>query len=358
MFNVGTTTVEAVDNVLVFIVVISVALLLLITGLMIYFAFKYNHKRHPEPKPVKQHLWIEVVWTAIPTVLVLMMFWYGYDGFKLLREVPEDAMDVHVTGRMWDWSFEYENGKRSTELIVPVNKPVKALLKSIDVVHSFYIPAFRVKEDVVPGLETYLWFQPDEVGQVDIFCAEFCGQRHSYMRSVVKILPQDEFDKWYHAEEKKEETGPDPALAIMEEAGCFDCHNLGQTQEDMLSLKGLIGTKRIVLVNDVEKEITIDEDYIRRSIKDPRAEVVKGQDGNAMEVPDDLTTEQIETIVRFLKTQKADKISSTEETRGDSTTVEATDSNNSDQGEAVQGNSVAEGENSGAEKGSEKVDNK
>ena len=327
MFNVGTTTVEAVDNVLIFILVISVALLLLITGLMIYFAFKYNHKRHPEPKPVKQHLWIEVVWTVIPTILVLMMFWYGYEGFKLMRDVPEDAMTVEVTGRMWDWSFEYENGKRTTELIVPVNKPVKTLLKSIDVVHSFYIPAYRVKEDVVPGLETYLWFQPDEVGEVDIFCAEFCGQRHAYMITVVKVLPQAEFDKWYNTEEKKEEkAGPDPAIALMEETGCFDCHNMGNNSTPaMLSLKGLIGQKRIVLVNDVEKEITIDEDYIRRSITDPQAEVVKGQDGEAMELPEELTAEQIETIVRYLKAQKKDSAAPGGET------VNASDDNKTDE---------------------------
>ncbi|MCP5052306.1 MAG: cytochrome c oxidase subunit II [bacterium] len=308
MFNVGTTTTEAVDNVLVFIIAVSVVLLVLITGLMIYFAIKYNHKRHPEPKATKEPLWLEVLWTVIPTILVLMMFWYGYEGFKLMRDVPEDAMTVKATGRMWDWTFEYENGKRDTELKVPLNKNVKVLIKSIDVLHSFYIPAYRVKEDAVPGLETYLWFRPDELGKVDIFCAEFCGQRHSYMRTHVNVMEEAAFNQWYNAVDKKEgaEIKEDPAIALMEEIGCMDCHTLGATTDEMLTLSNLMGAKRIVLAEGVEKEITIDETYIRRSITDPQAEIVKGQEDTVpMELPDELKPEELETIIRFLTAPKS-----------------------------------------------------
>lgn len=300
MYPVGATISETVDNVFLFIVGISVVLLILVTALMIYFAFKYNRKRHPDPKPVKQKAWLEILWTVIPTILVLAMFYYGFEGFKLMRNVPDDAMTVKVNGRMWQWDFEYDNGKTSDKLYVPVNKPVKLLMKSLDVVHSFYIPKYRVKEDVVPGQETYLWFKPQTTGPADIFCAEFCGQRHAYMLSQVVVMEQTEFDQWYQL---KKHAKALPIEELMEEMGCLDCHSPEASAGDRLSLKDLIGQKRIVIVDGNEKELTIDEAYIRRSITDPGAEVVKGQD-NVMAVPEDITKEQIDRLVTFLSTGK------------------------------------------------------
>jgi len=299
MYTVGNTISDAVDNVFLFIVIASVILLLLVTGLMIFFAIKYSRKRHPEPEQVKEHMWLEILWTAIPTVLVLFMFYFGYEGFLMMRTVPDDAMKVNVTGRMWDWSFEYENGKRSDKLYVPKDKPVKLLMKSVDVIHSFFIPAFRIKEDVVPGRETFLWFKPQALGPADIFCAEFCGQRHAYMLSQVIVMTPEEFAQWYKLEAEK----VPEVVALMEELGCLDCHSLDASAGDRLSLKGIFGTVRTVLVNGDAKEVVADEDYIRRSILTPSAEILKGQD-DAMVVPEDITQEQIEQIVQYLKTQK------------------------------------------------------
>lgn len=305
MYNVGVTTAEAVDNVFIFIVAISVVLLVLVTALMIFFAVKYNKNRHPQPKPVKQNVWLEVVWTLIPTILVLAMFFYGYEGFKVLRDVPEDAMVVKVTGRMWNWSFEYDNGKTTDKLYVPVGKSVKLLLKSVDVIHSFYIPAFRVKEDVVPGQETYMWFKPQAIGPSDIFCAEFCGQRHAFMLSQVISMKQEEFDQWYQSTPGTGEP-VDPAIPIMEEFGCLDCHSLDDSADERLSLKGLLGATRIVIADGEEKLVVVDDAYLRRSITDPSAEVVKGQD-DSMEAPEDITKEQLDEIIRFLKGEKKKK---------------------------------------------------
>jgi cytochrome c oxidase subunit 2 len=277
--------------------------LLLVTFLMIWFAIKYNRKRHPEPKPVKEKAWLEVLWTVIPTILVLLMFYYGYEGFKMMREVPKDAMTVKVTGRMWDWKFEYANGKTTDKLYVPVNKSVKLLMKSLDVVHSFYIPSERVKEDVVPGRETYLWFKPQTVGPADIFCAEFCGQRHAYMLSQVIAMEEKDFNEWY---DSGEEEKVHPVITLMEEKGCLDCHSMDDSAGDRLSLKGLMGKNRIVIVDGKEKEITIDEAYLLRSITDPGAEIVKGQD-DAMEKPEDLSEEQIKQIVEYLKGDQSNK---------------------------------------------------
>ncbi len=326
MYPVGSSISEAVDDVFIFIVAISVVLLLLITGLMIYFAVKYSHKRHPEPKPVKQPLWVEITWTVIPTILVLAMFYYGYEGFKLMRVVPKDAMEVNVTGQMWEWKFEYANGKRSKKLYVPVDKSVKLKLKSLDVVHSFYIPSHRVKEDVVPGMETYLWFKPQTVGPADIYCAEFCGQRHAYMLSQVIAMKEADFQKWYNTNDVVAAVGP--AEKTMKELGCMDCHNMNDSQGDRLSLKDIFGKKRIVLVNGEEKEITIDEAYLTRSIKDPSAEIVKGvgPDAPEMSVPEDITDDQIKLIVNFLKTGKeADKPESKPEAKEETKPAEKTE---------------------------------
>lgn len=301
MYPVGVTIAETVDKVFLFIILASVVLLVLVTGLMIWFGFKYNRKRHPKPERVTEKAWLEVLWTVIPTVLVLLMFYYGYEGFKYMRNSPKDAMEVQVTGQMWQWKFQYANGRVTDKLYVPVDKSVKLLLKSLDVVHSFYIPSERVKEDVVPGRETYLWFKPQDVGPADIYCAEFCGQRHSYMLSQVIVMTQADFDAWYS--EKKEMPPAVPTVEWMKELGCLDCHALDDSAGDRLSLKGIFGQKRVVLVDGVEKEVVVDEAYLRRAIMNPGAEVVKGQD-NVMEIPPDITKTQIEQIVQFLKNGK------------------------------------------------------
>ncbi|MCP5107074.1 MAG: cytochrome c oxidase subunit II [bacterium] len=308
MYTVGASVSEAVDKTFWFIIGISVILLLLVTFLMIFFAVKYSRKRHPKPKAVKQSMWLEVIWTLIPTLLVLTMFYYGYEGFKLMRNVPGDAMKVKVTGRMWDWSFEYANGKRTDKLYVPKGKSVKLEMKSLDVIHSFFIPAFRIKEDVVPGRETYLWFKPQTTGPADIFCAEFCGQRHAYMLSQVMVMDEPEFEAWYKKDEKKidpmEELLKIPAVAFMDDYGCLGCHSLEGPKGEMVNLKGIFGQKRFVLQKDgSEKEVLVDEAYLKRAIMDPGAEVVKGQI-DQMEPADDLTDEQLKMIIEFLKNYK------------------------------------------------------
>jgi cytochrome c oxidase subunit 2 len=188
-----------VDNIFIFIVAISVFFLLLITAAMIYFIFRYSRKRNPVPSNITGNTTLEVLWTVIPTILVLAIFYYGLVGFNNMRNPPADSMIIQVTARMWMWSFEYPNKKKTdTLLYVPVGKPIKAEIHSVDVNHSFYIPAYRVKEDAVPGRTNYMWFYPDEVGEYWIECAEYCGLNHSYMHGKVIVMSRDEFDKWYN----------------------------------------------------------------------------------------------------------------------------------------------------------------
>lgn len=196
MFSGPTSHTQTVDMVMLYITGISVLLLLGITAVMIYFVFKYHRKKGHKPVDIHGNILLEIIWIAIPTVLVLSMFYYGYMGFAEMRKIPDDAMVVKVTARMWSWQFDYANGKMSDTLYVPVNQSIKLEMESADVNHSLYIPAFRIKEDVIAGRMNYLVFKAEEAGQYDIACAEFCGLKHSMMYTAVVALPQEKFDEW------------------------------------------------------------------------------------------------------------------------------------------------------------------
>lgn len=295
------TTTAAVDNVFLFIIASSVALLLLVTGLMLWFVVRYRRSRHPQAVEVKGSTSLEVAWTLIPTLLVLVMFWYGYKGFKVLRQPPPGSLEVTVTGRMWDWGFEYPNGKKSEKLFVPLGRPVKVNLRSVDVIHSFYVPAFRVKEDAVPGRENYLWFKPQSMEPADIFCAEFCGQRHAYMISQVIVMEPAEFERWLTEPEKKEaSTSTDAARQVMEEWGCFTCHSTDGTESVGPTLKGMWGRSVTVAAGGQTFELKSDEAYLRKALKEPSAELVKGYDD--LMPPSELTDEQVALLLEYFKT--------------------------------------------------------
>jgi cytochrome c oxidase subunit 2 len=190
--------VESVDGVFLLSIIISVFFLVLITVMMIYFVIKYNRKRNPKAVNVHSNTLLEVTWTIIPTILVLILFWYGWVGYKEMVDVPEDAMTVEVTAQMWKWQFKYETGKVTDSLYVPVNKAVKLTLTSNDVNHSFFIPAFRVKKDVYPGTQRTAWFRANKVGEYDIACSEYCGLNHSYMYSKIFVMTEAEFKNWLY----------------------------------------------------------------------------------------------------------------------------------------------------------------
>ncbi|MBX7046944.1 MAG: cytochrome c oxidase subunit II [Ignavibacteria bacterium] len=185
------------DGTMLFIIACSIILLLLVTVAMIYFCIKYSRKNHPVAENIHGNTTLEVTWTVLPTILVMVMFFYGYMGFKNLRDIPADAYTVKVTGQMWKWTFEYpETKKKSDTLYVPVGKDIKMEIHANDVNHSFFIPALRVKEDAVPGRTNYLWFNAEKEGRYDIACAEYCGMNHSYMYAVLMVIPQQKFDDW------------------------------------------------------------------------------------------------------------------------------------------------------------------
>ncbi len=198
MFDDVSNFVNSVDGTFLFTLVVSIFFLVLITFLMIFFVIKYSRKRNPKGTNIHGNMGLEIAWTGIPTILVLIMFWYGWQGYKEMVDVPEGAMLVKVTAQMWKWSFQYEDGKKTDTLYVPVNKPIKLILNSNDVNHSFFIPAFRLKKDVFPNRERVAWFIAKETGSYNIACSEYCGLNHSYMYSKIIVLPEEEFKNWMY----------------------------------------------------------------------------------------------------------------------------------------------------------------
>lgn len=194
-----TQHVETVDFVMLYIVGISVILLIGITIAMVYFVIKFNRKKGHQPVDIHGNIWLEIIWIAIPTILVLSMFYFGYTGFREYRDVPDNAYIIKATARMWAWEFNYDNGKKLDTLYVPQGIPIKVELTSLDVNHSLYIPAFRIKEDVIVGRTNYLAFKAEQTGSYDIACAEYCGLNHSMMYTKVKVLPENEFYAWLNA---------------------------------------------------------------------------------------------------------------------------------------------------------------
>jgi len=196
MFSGPSNFVESVDTAFWVVMVISVFFLVLITFLMVFFVIKYNKKRNPKAKNVHSNVPLEITWTVVPTILVLIMFWYGWVGYRQMSEAPEDSMVIDVTAQMWKWTFKYQNGVQSDTLYVPLKKNVRLNLHSLDVNHAFFVPAFRVKKDVIPNRNNYVWFNALETGSYNIMCAEYCGLNHSNMYSKVVVIPEINFNFW------------------------------------------------------------------------------------------------------------------------------------------------------------------
>lgn len=210
MFTSSSNFTNEVDALFAYIVALSLIVLIGITVAMIYFVIRYSRKRNPVPKNIEGNLTLEILWTGIPLLLFLSMFYFGWVGYKEMRNAPADALPITVTARMWQWSFEYPNGLKTDTLYVPVGTPVRVNLQSLDVNHAFFIPAFRVKKDVYPNKKNDAWFRSEKIGRYDIACAEYCGLNHSYMYSAVHIMEQKAFDQWFADASKK--AGLEPKL--------------------------------------------------------------------------------------------------------------------------------------------------
>lgn len=195
--------VTGVDQAFLYILGFSIVLLLGITITMVIFVFKYSRSRNPLPSDIRDNWKLEVLWTVIPSIIALSMFYYGWSSYTGLRNVPAGALEIEVTGQMYSWIFLYPNDKETeNELVVPLGKPVKLNITSSDVLHSLFVPAYRIKVDAVPGMKTYAWFLPDKPGSYYMQCAEFCGVGHADMTATLRVVPEPEYEAWLENEEE------------------------------------------------------------------------------------------------------------------------------------------------------------
>jgi cytochrome c oxidase subunit 2 len=211
------------------------------------------------------------------------MFFYGFTSFKFLRTAPPDSMNVKVTARQWSWLFTYENGRKSTDLVVPQGKNLALNMKSVDVIHGFFIPAYRIKQDVLPSMTTHVWFKATDLGTFDILCTQYCGLQHSKMLSQVFVVPPADFDKWYAGEDvdipgltSQEEKNEGVGVALLRQYGCLDCHSLDGSRRVGPTFKGLSGSTVEVLTRGKKRSLVADQAYLISSIVNPGADIVAG----------------------------------------------------------------------------------
>lgn len=291
-------TAEAVDKVFLYIFGISLALLLLITGAMVAFAIRFHRSRNPVPRDLpSSNLWLEITWTLIPTLIVLSMFWYGWKGYLSLANVPPDALSVKAVARQWSWSFVYPEGRTSSKLVVPVDRPVRIEIVSEDVLHSLYIPAFRIKKDAVPGLTTQVWFTAPQTGSYDLFCTEYCGLAHASMITSVEVLPAEAYATWLR-------TAPSGTSArgrqLLEQYGCLACHSLDGSTRVGPSFADLAEGKPVALADAPEKPVVVDRAYLERSILEPQREIVRGYPPVMPSFRDKIGERDLQVLIDYL----------------------------------------------------------
>ena len=309
MPHAGTALAEDIDKLFVAVTWLSVFLFVLIVGAAGYWTYKHRRQPGDEKKlstPTYHNPAIEIFWAVGPLLVCLGLFHWGVVQYFNLRVAPGGSEEVKVRGRKWAWEFEYANGKVTDKLNVPVGKPVRLIMTSQDVIHSFFVPDFRIKQDVIPGRYSTVWFEAREVGENQVFCTEYCGASHSDMLTKVVVMPQKDFKDWLDKDDDTDKDGKPIPLAdigkkIYEGKACNTCHSLDGSAKVGPSFKGLWGRQETMTDGTT---VTVDENYVRESILQPSAKVVKGYQPVMPTFQGSVKERQILGVIEFLKAQK------------------------------------------------------
>jgi cytochrome c oxidase subunit II len=302
-----------IDHLSLFVIAISVFFSVVMVFLLVYFGIRYRRRAEDElanPTHVEHGITLETVWSLALLALFLFIFFWSADVYFAMNRPPENANEIYVVGRQWMWKIQHPEGQREiNQLTLPVGEPVRVVITSEDVIHSFFIPAFRNKMDAVPGRYTFMWFTPSRIGEYHIFCAQYCGTEHSRMIGTVRVLSREDYQAWL--------SGPRADLSMATRGRqlflkhqCIACH-AGDTTARAPSLEDLY--KREVTLDDGRKVIA-DENYIRESIRLPRAKIVAGwkpimPQFDPPDSPNDprdnrMSEAELQDIVAFIKTLK------------------------------------------------------
>jgi cytochrome c oxidase subunit 2 len=290
----------------------------------LFFFWRYRRRSEGETTPhVEPSVSIEVAFVTVPLVFFLTWFAMGFRDFITLTTPPRDATDIYVMGKQWMWKFSYPEGPNSIDTLrVPADRPIRLLLTSRDVIHSFYVPAFRIKQDALPGRYTQTWFTATRTGRFPLFCAEYCGLTHSGMVGEVVVMPGPEFDAWLadqrrglservdSADVRVEQVQPESSMveqgrSLATRQGCTRCHSvdgtnhIGPTWLDLYRRRELLTTGQTV---------EADEAYLTESMMDPRAKVVAGFDPVMPSFRGQLSPSEVAALVEYIKSLRTDRV--------------------------------------------------
>ena len=296
--NQASTIASRVDMLYFFLVAVSLFFTVLIFTLVFVFAIRYRRRSEGErPQPIEGSLKLELLWTVIPFAITTVMFGWGASLYFRNSRPPEGAFEVYVVGRQWMWKLQHPEGQREiNELHVPVGVPVRLIMTSEDVIHSFFIPAFRIKQDVVPGRYTTQWFQATRPGTYHLFCAEYCGTKHSGMIGTVHVLGEAEFENWLSGGASGESMAAS-GERLFQQLGCSGCHRVDARGRGP-ALEGMFS--RPVQLESGETVIA-DESYVRESILTPRAKVAAGFRPVMPTFAGQVNEEQLLQIIAYIK---------------------------------------------------------
>jgi cytochrome c oxidase subunit II len=288
-----------VDALYFFISGVTIFFTLLISATLIFFVLKYRRRSpHEIPRPVAGSHKLETLWTIVPFMISMAIFAWGAQLYFEQYKPPKNAVEIYVVGKQWMWKIQHSTGQREiNELHVPVGRKVKLIMSSEDVIHDFFVPAFRIKADVLPGRYTYQWFEATKPGTYHLFCAEYCGMNHSGMIGSVVVMEPREFDNWLSGNQNQQT----PAAAgqqLYQSLGCVSCHGATGEGGRGPALAGLFGTQTS-LANG--QKVTVDESYIHESIINPGAKLVAGYGPIMPTFQGQVTAEQVIQLTAFIK---------------------------------------------------------
>jgi len=290
-----------------------VSFVIIVIGL-VWFVIAYRQKKGEGERKtpyITGHGPTEAVWSISLFILVMVIFFWGWVDYRKIIKMPDNALEINVIGKQWVWDFWYLNGRHETnELVVPKGRKVKLLMSSSDVIHSFFVPEFRLKNDVVPGSYTTLWFEATQTGEFQVLCAEYCGTAHSTMLATLKVVEPEEYEQWQRDWKVAQAKGPveltpsgliDQGKKLFTTKGCNACHTVTGQKLIGPTMKGNFGS--VSEMSDGSK-VTVDEKYLRESLMDPQAKLVKGYPPVMPTFRGQLTDEETNALIAYIKSLK------------------------------------------------------
>ncbi len=304
----ASTQAHLVDDLYGVVMILSILGFVGLMSAMIFFVIRYHKSNNDKSAYIPHNTLAETIWTVIPTIIFVGIAVWGLIAYYKMNEVPDNAYKIKITGKQWLWEFTYEKDKKEVSatdiMYIPIDTPILLDMTSVDVLHSFNIPSFRVKRDTVPGMRSKITFTANKLGDYRIYCTEYCGTSHSRMRATVRVVTKERFNRWLNFEIEEANISDPIALGarLFGRRGCTSCHRLSEGVLVGPSLGGIWGKKRKFTDGT---EAIADAEYIRESILMPQAKIVEGFAGVKMNsFAGQLSEKEIDYIIEYLKTFK------------------------------------------------------